>query len=62
MESESMVLLKLSSMNFVLWMSKEMIWKVKIVLLEVSLIKFVAGRYNEIIWKVKAWCYSNYHI
>ena len=43
MEGEKMVLLKVSSRNLIpiLWMSKEIKWKVKVVLLEVSLMKFI---------------------
>ena len=43
MESESMVLLEVSLMNFILWISKEIKWKVKVVLLEMSLMNFILG-------------------
>ena len=63
LEDEKMVLLELSSMNLIpiLWMSKEIKWKVKVVLLEVSLMNFILGRSKETKWKVKAQCYSKYH-
>ena len=35
MEGESMVILEVSSMNLILGISKEFIWKVKVVLLEI---------------------------
>ena len=35
MEGESMVLLEVSLMNFILWISKEIKWNVKVELLEV---------------------------
>ena len=41
MEGESMVLLKVLSMTFILGISKEIKWKVKVVLLEVSLMKLI---------------------
>ena len=50
MEAESMVLLKLSSMNLILVMSKEMKWKLKVVLLEESLMNFIPAISNEIKW------------
>ena len=53
MEGESMVSLEVSSMNFILGMSMEIKWKVKVVLLEVSLMKFILGISNEIKLKVK---------
>ena len=43
MEGESMALLEVSFMSYILWISKEMKWKVKAVLLEVSLINFFLG-------------------
>ena len=61
MEAGSMVLLKVSSMNLILGMSKEIKWKVKVRLLEVSLMNLILGIYKEIKWKVKAWFYSKYH-
>ena len=61
MEGESRVFLKVSSMNLILGMSKEMIWKVKMDLLEVSLMNFILGIFKEIKWNVIAWCYSKYH-
>ena len=50
MEAESMVLLKLSSMNLILVISKETKWKLKLVLLEVSLMNFIPAISNEIKW------------
>ena len=41
MEGERMVLLEVSVMNYILRISKEMKWKVKVVLLEVSLMNFI---------------------
>ena len=35
MEGESMVVFEVSLINFILWISKEIKWKVKVVLLEV---------------------------
>ena len=58
MEAESMVFLKVSSMNLILGISKEIKCKVKVVLLEVSLMNFILRRSKEIKWKVKAWSYS----
>ena len=43
MESESMVLLEVSLVYFILRISNEINWKVKVVLLEVSLMKFFLG-------------------
>ena len=43
MEGESMVLHEVSSMTFILWIFKEIKWKVKVVLLIVSLMNFVLG-------------------
>ena len=43
MEGERMVLLEVSLMNFMLWISKEIKWKVKVVLLEVSFMSFFFG-------------------
>ena len=39
-EDESMVLLEVSSLNFIFGIYKEIKWKVKVVLLKVSLINF----------------------
>ena len=50
MDAESMVLLKLSSMNLILVMSKEIKWKLKVVLLEVSLMNFILAISNGIKW------------
>ena len=63
MEGSKKVLLEVSSMNLIaiLWMSKEIKWKVKVVLLEDSLMNFILGISQETKWKVKAWCYSKYH-
>ena len=43
MEGERLVLLEVSSMKFILGISKEMKWKVKVVLLEESSMNFVLG-------------------
>ena len=43
MEGESMALLEESFMSYILRISKEMKWKVKVVLLEVSLMNFFFG-------------------
>ena len=43
MEGESMVLLKVSLMNFIVRIFMEIKWKVKVVLLEVSLMNFFLG-------------------
>ena len=56
-----MVLLELSSINFILGISKEIKWKVKVEIQEVSLMKFILGISKETKWKVKAWCYSKNH-
>ena len=61
MEGESMVLLEVSSLNFILGMSTNIEWKVKVVLLEGSLMNFVLGISKESKWQVKAWCYSKCH-
>ena len=53
MEGESMVLLEVSSMNFILGLSKEIKWKVKVVLVEVSSMTFILEISNEIKEKVK---------
>ena len=53
MVGESMVLLEVSSMNFILGISKEIKWKVKVVLLEVSLMIFILRISKEINWNVK---------
>ena len=60
MEGESMVLLEVSLMNFLLRISKEIKWKVKVVLMAVSWMKFILGISKEIKWKVKAWSYWTY--
>ena len=43
MEGGSMVLLEVSLRNFILGISNEIKWKVKVVLLHVSLINFILG-------------------
>ena len=48
-EVESMVLLKVSSVNLSLGLTMEIKWKVKVVLLEVSLMNFILRISNEII-------------
>ena len=48
MEGESMVLLEVSLMNFIVRISNEMKWKVKEVLLKVSLMSFILGRFKDI--------------
>ena len=60
MVGESMVLLKVTSMNFIFEISKEIKWKVKVVLLELSSINFILGISKEMKWKVKGWCYTKY--
>ena len=40
-EGESKVLFEVASMNFILWISKEIKWKMQVVLLEVSLMNFI---------------------
>ena len=52
-EGESMVLLEMSVLNFILLISKEIKWKVMGVLLEVSLLNVILGRSNEIKCNVK---------
>ena len=61
MEGGSMVLLKVSSMNLILGMSKEITWNLKVGLLEGSLRKFILGISKKIKLKLKTWCYSKYH-
>ena len=61
MEGGSMVLLKVSSMNLILGMSKEITWNLKVGLLEGSLMKFILGISKKIKLKLKTWCYSKYH-
>ena len=56
-----MVSLEVSLMNFILGLSKEIKWKVKVVLLEVPLRDFILGLSKEVKWKVKAWLYWKYH-
>ena len=53
MEGESMVLLEVSLMNYILRISKEMKAKAKVVLLEASLMNFILRISKEIKWKVK---------
>ena len=48
MEGESMALLEVSLMNFILGISNEMKWNVKVVLLEGSLMNMILGRFKEI--------------
>ena len=52
-EGECMVLLEVSLMNFILEISKEIKWKVKVVLLEISLMNFILRISKEFKWKVK---------
>ena len=47
------VLIVVSLMKFILWISKEFKWKVEVVLLEVSLMNFIPWISDEIKWKVK---------
>ena len=56
-----MVLLEVSLMNFILGISEEMKWKVKVVLLEGPLMNFNLAIWKDVKWKVKAWYYSKYH-
>ena len=56
-----MVLLEVPLMNFILQISSEIKWKVKVVLLEVSLMHFILGISKEMKWMVKAWWYSKCH-
>ena len=60
-EGENMVLLEVSLKNFLLRISQEIKWKVKVVLLEVPLINFILGMSKEVKWKVKARYYWKYH-
>ena len=53
MKDESMVSLEESLMNFIVRISNEIKWKVKVVLLEVSLMNFILRISKEIKWKVK---------
>ena len=53
MEGESMVLLEVLSMNFILGISNEIKWKVKVVLLEISLMNFILLISKAFKWKVK---------
>ena len=53
MDGKSMVLVEVSLMNFILGISKEIKWKVKVVLLEVSLMNFILRISKEIKWKVQ---------
>ena len=53
MEGESMVLLEVSLMNYILQISKEMKWKVRVDLLEVSVMNFILRICKEINSKVK---------
>ena len=48
-----MVLLQVSLMNFILGISNEIKWKVKVVLLQISLINFILRISKEFKWKVK---------
>ena len=48
MDGESVVLLEVSLMNFILPISNEMKGKVKVVLLEVSLMNFFLGIFKDI--------------
>ena len=60
-QDESLVLLEVSSINFILGISKEIKWKVSVMLLEVSLMKFILGISKETKEKIKARCYSKNH-
>ena len=51
-EGES-VILEVSLVNFILGISNEIKWKVKVVLFEVSLMNFILRRSNEIKWMAK---------
>ena len=55
MEGESVVLLEVSLMNFIIQISNEIKWKVEVVLLEVSSMKLIPilRTFKEIKWKVK---------
>ena len=53
MEGESIVLLEVSFMNFILRISNEIQWKVKLVLMEVSWMNFILDISKEIKWKAK---------
>ena len=53
MEGESMDLLEVSLMNFILGISKEIKWQVKVMLVQISWMNFILGRSKEIKWKVK---------
>ena len=55
MEAESMVLLEVSLMNFIIQISNEIKWKVEVVLLEVLSMKLIPilRTFKEIKWKVK---------
>ena len=53
MDGESMVFLEVSSMNLILGMCMEIIWKVNVVLLEVPLMNFICRISKEIKQKVK---------
>ena len=53
MVGESMVLLEVSVLNFILRISKEIKWKVMVVLLEVSLRNFILGISKETKWMVE---------
>ena len=52
-EVESVVLLEVSSMNFIQAISNEIKWKVKLVLLEVFLMNFILRISKEVKWEVK---------
>ena len=60
MGGESMVLLQVSLMKFILWISNEMKWNVKVVLLEVSLMNFILEIFKELQWKRKVLLFE-YH-
>ena len=53
MDGESMVLLEVSLMNFILRISEEIKGKVKVVLLEVYFMNLILRIRKEIYWKVK---------
>ena len=52
-EGESIALLEVSLMNFILRISKEIKWQVKVVLLEVSLMNLILPISKEIKYEVK---------
>ena len=53
MEGESMVLLEVSLMKFIVRISQEIKWKVKVVALEISSMYFILGITKKMKWKSK---------